>query len=105
MIHVIAMITAQPGQRSKLLEAFKALSPAVRAEEGCIEYSAAIDVQNAQALPDSIGPDAFVAIEKWANLAALRAHSVAPHVQAFEAQAKGLIAIRTIHVLEPIDAD
>jgi quinol monooxygenase YgiN len=37
MIHVIAFITAQPGQRDKVLSAFNANVPAVLAEDGCIE--------------------------------------------------------------------
>ena len=37
MIHVVAVITAKPGQREKILEAFQVAIPAVRAEDGCIE--------------------------------------------------------------------
>src|SRR5690349_20109795 len=46
MIHVIAIITAKPGQRAAVLELFRANVPAVHAEAGCIEYGAAIDVEN-----------------------------------------------------------
>ena len=42
MIHVIAVITAQPGKRDAILEAFRANVPAVHAEAGCIEYGAAV---------------------------------------------------------------
>ena len=41
MIHVIAVITAKPGQRESILTHFRANVPAVRAEKGCIEYGAA----------------------------------------------------------------
>jgi hypothetical protein len=37
MLHVIAIITAKPGQREKILEAFRANMPAVHAVDGCIE--------------------------------------------------------------------
>lgn len=40
MIHVVAIITAKPGQREAVLEAFRANVPAVQAEAGCIEYGA-----------------------------------------------------------------
>lgn len=50
MIHVIAIITTHPGQRDKVLQAFRANVPAVRAETGCIEYAGAVDVADAQAL-------------------------------------------------------
>ena len=47
MIHVIAVITARPGKREAILQAFRANVPAVRAEKGCIEYGAAVDADNA----------------------------------------------------------
>ena len=43
MIHVLAYITAKPGQREALLKEFRTLLPAVRAEQGCIEYGPAVD--------------------------------------------------------------
>ena len=43
MIHVVAVITAKPGNRDAILEAFRANMPAVHAEAGCIEYRMAID--------------------------------------------------------------
>ena len=47
MIHVLAFITAKPGLRGKILEAFHANIPAVLAEAGCIEYGPAIDAVSA----------------------------------------------------------
>ena len=38
MIHVIAVITAQPGQRTALLNLFRANVQAVRAEAGCTAH-------------------------------------------------------------------
>ena len=102
MIHVVAILTAQPGQRSKVLEAFNANVPAVLAEDGCIEYGATVDAQGMPASRGSVGADTFVVIEKWANLMALQAHSVAPHMKAYAAQVKDIMAGRVIHVLEPV---
>jgi hypothetical protein len=45
MIHVVAIITAKPGQCDLVLEAFRANVPAVHAEEGCIEYGAVVDAR------------------------------------------------------------
>lgn len=104
MIHVVAVITAQPGQRSKILEAFQANTAAVRAEEGCIEYTATVDAQGMPPSRGSVGEDTFVVIEKWASLAALQAHAAAPHMQAYAAAAKPFTASRVIHVLEPASA-
>ena len=98
MIHVIAIITAHPGKRTALLELFQAVVPVVREEKGCIEYGVAVDVRNAD---PAFGADTYVVVEKWENLETLKAHSVAPHMQAFGAAAKNLIAKRAVHVLEP----
>ena len=102
MIHVVAIITAQPGQRSQVLEAFNANVPAVLAEDGCIEYGATLDAQGMPPSRGTFGPDTFVVIEKWASLAALQAHAVAPHMKAYAARVKDLMADRVIHVLEPV---
>jgi len=97
MIHVVAIITAHPGQRGRILEAFQANVPAVHAEAGCIEYGATIDAAGMSASPDT-----FVVVEKWASLEALQAHAVAPHMKAYAAGMKALTAARMIHVLEPV---
>lgn len=102
MIHVVAIITAQPGQRAKVLEAFLANTAAVRAEEGCLEYSATIDAKGMPPSPGSIGDDSFIVVEKWASLAALQAHATAPHMKAYAAKVKEWTAKRVIHVLEPV---
>jgi quinol monooxygenase YgiN len=102
MIHVVAVITAQPGQRAKVLEAFLANTAAVRAEEGCIEYTATVDAEGFPAGPGSIGSDSFIVVEKWASLSALQAHAAAPHMKAYAAKVKDLTAKRVIHVLQPL---
>ena len=101
MIHVLALITAQPGQREAVLEAFRANMPAVHAEEGCIEYGPATDAEGAGKIHTPLGPDTFVVIEKWATMAALAAHGAAPHMAAYAARVKPLLASRIIHILAP----
>jgi quinol monooxygenase YgiN len=41
-------------------------------------------------------------IEKWASPEALKAHAAAPHMAAYGAKTKPLIASRVIHVLSPV---
>ena len=101
MIHVLAIITAQPGQRSAVLEQFRANVPAVLAEAGCIEYAPAIDAEGGPAFMTPLGPDSFAVIEKWQDAAALEAHSRAPHMLAYGARVKDTLASRVIHVLSP----
>ena len=101
MIHVIAVITAKPGMRDAILEAFRANMPAVHAEQGCIEYGPAIDAEGMGSFQTPFGPDTFVAVEKWESKDALKAHAAAPHMAAYAAKTKEMIASRVIHVLSP----
>ena len=101
MIHVVAVITAKPGQREQILQHFRANVPAVRTEKGCIEYGAAVDAENALAFQTRWGADTFLVIEKWESMDALKAHAAAPHMAAYGAKTKELIASRVIHILSP----
>jgi quinol monooxygenase YgiN len=101
MIHVIAVLTAKPGKREEVLKHFRANVPAVRAEKGCIEYGAAIDAEPALPVQTKWGPDTFLVIEKWESLEALKAHAAAPHMAAYAAKVKDLLAGRVIHILSP----
>jgi len=103
MIHVIAVITAKPGRRDAILKEFRANMPAVHAEKGCIEYGPAIDADGVGGFQAKFGPDTFVVIEKWESLDALKAHAAAPHMAAYAAKTKEMIASRTIHVLSPAE--
>ena len=104
MIHVIALITAHPGQRDAVLAAFNANVPAVLAEDGCIEYGATVDAKDIPPSRNSVGADTFVVVEKWESLAALQAHAVSAHMKAYGASVKDRVANRVIHVLEPVVA-
>ncbi len=101
MIHVVAMITAKPGQREAVLEAFRANVPAVHAETGCIEYGPATDTPGLGAIQTKLGEDSFAVIEKWESAEALAAHAKAPHMVAYGAKVKDLLASRVVHVLSP----
>jgi quinol monooxygenase YgiN len=100
MIHVVAVITTNPGERETVLQAFRANVPAVHAEDGCIEYGATVDADAGQ-FQTKFGPDTFVVVEKWASLGALKAHAASPHMAAYAAKTKPMIAKRVIHVLSP----
>src|SRR5262245_13293129 len=101
MIHVIAIISAKPGKREEILKHFRANVPAVRAEKGCIEYGATIDAENAQPIQTKYGAETFVVVEKWESMDALKAQAAAPHMAAYGAKTKEMIASRVIHILSP----
>lgn len=102
MIHVIAILTTKPGQRAAVLEAIRANLAAVRAEKGCIEYGPATDAEGIGSFQTKAGPDTIFVIEKWADADALKAHAAAPHMAAYAAKVKDLMAARVIHVLSPV---
>jgi len=101
MIHVLAVITAQPGMRDSILQVFRANVPAVKAEQGCIEYGAAVDAENALEVQTKYGSDTLLVIEKWESMDALTAHAAAPHMAAYAATTKEMVASRVIHILSP----
>lgn len=89
--------------RDKILEAFRANMPAVHAEQGCMEYGPAIDTEGAGAIQTALGPDSFVVVEKWESMDALKAHGASPHMAAYGAKVREMIAKRVIHVLSPAE--
>jgi quinol monooxygenase YgiN len=101
MIHVIATIDLAPGTREAFLTEFRKIISDVRAENGCIEYGPAVDAQTDLPNQGKIGPDKVVIVEKWENLAALKAHSVAPHMQAYRGKVKDYVRGMELRVLDP----
>jgi quinol monooxygenase YgiN len=104
MIQVVAIVTAKPGQRASILDAFHANVPAVMQEPGVVQYVAVIDCEDGLSFQTNWGSDTFAVIEQWEDIAALRAHAATPHMAAYGAKVKELIATRTVHVLAPLAA-
>ena len=103
MIHVIATISLHPGTREKFLAEFRRLIAPVQAEDGCIEYGPAIDAETDIAAQAKGGPDVVVVVEKWRDLAALKAHAVAPHMQAYRPKVKDYVVSTKLQILQPAD--
>jgi len=49
----------------------------------------------------ALGPDTFMVVEKYQDLDALKAHAGSPHMAAYGAKTKDMVASRTIHILSP----
>jgi quinol monooxygenase YgiN len=101
MIHVMATIDLRPQTRDRFLEEFRGIVDEVRAEAGCIEYGAAIDLATGLTAQPALRPDVAVIVEKWSDLAALEAHLVAPHMNAYRERVRPYVVRSTLHVLEP----
>ena len=102
MIHVIATIDLAPGQREPFLDEFRRLVPLVRGEAGCLEYGPTVDVATGIAAQGSPRDDVVTVVERWSDLAALRAHLVAPHMEAYRARVKPLVRQTRLQILEPV---
>jgi len=96
MIHVIAIVTAKPGQRDLLLAEFRKVIPLVLGEAGCIEYHAALDALDAS---PAFGPDVFVVIEKWQSREMLDAHSTSQHMNQYANHTAHLVDEASVYVL------
>jgi quinol monooxygenase YgiN len=99
MIYVIATIELAPNRRADFLREFQANVPAVRAEAGCVEYAPTIDVSTSSPAQLAARADVVTVVEKWADIEALEAHLIAPHMLAYRAKVKDLVQRVTLQVL------
>jgi quinol monooxygenase YgiN len=102
MIHVIATIQTAPGGRDGFLTEFRKLVPLVRAEKGCIEYGAAIDMPTDIPVQAAAGDDHVFVIEKWESVEALKAHLAAAHMQEYRVRVREFVRGVTLQVLQPV---
>jgi len=93
MINVIVFIQLHEGKREAFLEEFQKIVPAVRAEQGCIAYRPTVDVEipGVDMFPPP-DPNRVTIIERWEDVDALKAHTVAPHMAEYRPKVKDYIA-------------
>ena len=101
MVHVVATIEVHSGARTRFLGEFQQIVSTVRAEDGCLEYGAAVDVATGLGAQGPVRDDVVVVVEKWRDLPALEAHLVAPHMTVYRARVKDLVIRTTLQVLAP----
>lgn len=101
MIIVLATLELSPGSRSDFLQAFRALAPLVHAEAGCQEYAAAVDLETLIPLQPPVRPDVVTIVEKWASVADLEAHLIAPHMREFRGRVKPWVVSTSLQILTP----
>jgi quinol monooxygenase YgiN len=102
MIHVIATIQLAPGSREAFLKEFRKVTEHVRAEDGCIEYGAAVDEPTSLAAQEPVGDDVVVVVEKWESVAALEAHVTAPHMTDYRERVRDYVESVRLTVLRPV---
>ncbi len=103
MLHVIATVTVKPGLRAEFLKHFAWVTPQVRAEDGCIEYAAAVDLDTGIGVQMPLRPDVVVIVEKWESVDHLKAHFAAPHMAEYRLKVREVVANVTLQMLEPAE--
>ena len=101
MIHVIATITCNDGNRDAFIDAFKQNVPDCLAEDGCIAYGPTVDVDSGISAQGALRTNVVTVVEQWESLDALTAPLAAPHMATYREQVKDLVAGVTLQVLEP----
>lgn len=101
MIHVIAEIEVAAGCREDFLAEVARIVPEVLAEDGCLDYGPAIDIETN--LPRQAPPrdDVVVMIERWRDIESLEAHLVAPHMLDYRQRVKELVLGSQLRILRP----
>jgi len=82
-ICLVARLKAKPGQEAALAEAVTAIVPKVRAEPGCLGYTAHVSREE---------EGTVVMYEVWADQAALDAHTRAPALSSLAARFDELLS-------------
>ncbi len=80
---VIARVRCAPGKQDEMRAVLAASQERSRAEDGCLRYGFSAAIED---------PDAFVAVEEWADRAALEVHLRTDHIREFIGSLPGLVA-------------
>lgn len=99
MINVLASIRVKPAQLSNFISIFKANTPKVLEEEGCIEYAATVDYKTPIPIQE-IDPCVVTIIEKWQSLEHLNAHLEAPHMLEYKAKVVDMVEDLSLKILQ-----
>ncbi|HDP24552.1 MAG TPA: antibiotic biosynthesis monooxygenase [Deltaproteobacteria bacterium] len=99
MVHVVASVRVKKGKVAEYLEIFRDLIPAVREEQGCVEYFPAIDIPTE--LPVQECDEHTVTIlETWASLESLYDHLRTAHYLAYRERVKDIVEHVSLKVLK-----
>ena len=99
MINVIASINVKDTQLEAFIEIFKANIPDVLKENGCIEYSATVDIETDVAVQET-DKNVVTVIEKWESLSHLKAHFTAPHMLDYKSRVDGMVETVSLKILQ-----
>lgn len=102
MIHVIATITTQPEQFTRVLEKLLSLRTKVLLEQGCIQYQPCQDHQPLINRQVGFRPNTITLVEQWESMEDLNRHLETPHLKQYQADVTSWIEHVELNVLEEI---
>ena len=101
MIHVIATVELNPGTRDNSSPISASSSLTSRRKWAASSMVPPSTLKPTSRSSSRSAPSKVTIIEKWEDAAALKAHGVAPHMQAYRARVKGFVRGMELRVLAP----
>ena len=102
MIHVIANIEVKPDRVDDYLEVILGVVPEVLAEDGCLDYGPAQDVETEIDAQMPVRPNVVTMVERWRDLDALQSHLSAPHMIEYRNKVEDMVENVTLQILRPV---
>ena len=102
MIHVIAKIELQPDSKEDYLKILQKNVPNVTAEEGCLRYEPAVDIDSGLPFQETVRKEVVTIIEAWESLEHLVAHFKTPHMLSYRNAVAKYVTNVSVQVMEPV---
>ncbi len=90
-VYVIATVTVKEGKRDEVVRIFNGIVPDVHAEDGCIYYEPAVDIDSGIPAQPPLRPNVMVVVEKWDSLNHLHVHLDEPHMHTYREAVADLV--------------
>ena len=102
MIHVIATIELKPNSKKAYLPVLQKNVPSVKAEDGCLAYEPAVDVDSGLPAQGAVRENVVTIVEAWESLEHLVAHLKTPHMAAYRDAVADYVENVSVQIMSPI---
>ena len=102
MIHVIATIELKPNSREAYLPVLQKNVANVKAEEGCLAYEPAVDVDSGLPAQGGVRENVVTIVEAWESLEHLVAHLKTPHMAAYRDAVGDFVENVSVQIMSPV---
>ena len=102
MIHVIATIELKPNSREVYLPVLQKNVANVKAEEGCLAYEPAVDIDSGLPAQGMVRENVVTIVEAWESLEHLVAHLKTPHMAAYRDAVADYVENVSVQIMSPL---